>query len=80
MPDLLSRKVSLWLIKRRWVLLALGTTLTTAACFPANRLDFDRSIENMFAADDPLLNPYRQLQRTFGGDDVAVAAYDDPEL
>ena len=39
------------------------------------------SIENMFAPDDPLLVPYRQLKRTFGGDEIALAAYNaGPEM
>jgi hypothetical protein len=50
------------------------------AYFPAQRLSFDRSIENMFAPDDPILEPYRQLKRTFGGNEVALAAYVDPQL
>ena len=79
-PDRITRHVSSWLIQWRWVLLAFGSTLVVAAYFPARSLDFDRSFENMFAEDDPLLVPYRQLQRAFGGDDVALAAYDDPDL
>ncbi len=80
MLPMTARNISARLIDWRWILLASGTTLVAAACFPARQLDFDRSIANMFAADDPLLIPYRQLQRTFGGNDVAVAAYDDAEL
>ncbi len=34
----------------------------------------------MFAPDDPALGPYRQLKRTFGGDEIALAAYVDPQL
>ena len=44
------------------------------------RLALDRSIENMFAADDPILVPYRRLQRTFGEHEVVLAVYADPEL
>ncbi|MFV2065983.1 MAG: RND family transporter [Pirellulales bacterium] len=77
MSEKTARGISKWLIKWRWILLALAVTLTVGSYFPARRLDFDRSVENMFAADDPLLVPYRQLKRTFGGDDVPVAPYDD---
>ncbi len=58
----------------------LAAVLVAVSYLPAQRLDFDRSVENMFAPDDPLLVPYRQLQRTFGGDDVVMAAYLDPQL
>lgn len=34
----------------------------------------------MFAPDDPVLGPFQQLKRTFGGDEVALAAYVDREL
>ncbi|MGH7136745.1 MAG: MMPL family transporter, partial [Pirellulales bacterium] len=43
-------------------------------------MGFDRSIENMFAPDDPILEPFRQLKRTFGGDEIALAAYVDRDL
>jgi predicted RND superfamily exporter protein len=68
------------LIAWRLPLLALGLALAAASFLPARRLEFDQSIENMFAADDPLLVPYRRLTRTFGGNEVALAAYVDPEL
>ncbi|MDH3717621.1 MAG: MMPL family transporter [Planctomycetota bacterium] len=80
MTGSLASRVSRLLIDWRWALLALAAVLVAAAYLPAHRLDFDRSIENMFAPDDPLLVPYRQLQRTFGGDAVVMAAYVDPQL
>ena len=74
MSEKIARSLSKWLIDWRWILLTLAVTLIVGSYFPARRLDFDRSVENMFAPDDPLLVPYRLLKRTFGGDDVAVAA------
>ncbi len=68
------------LIHYRWILLGFILTLVAVAYFPAQRLDFDRSIENMFRRDDPLLPSYQQLKRTFGGDDVVLVAYVDPQL
>jgi uncharacterized protein len=73
-------RISTFLVRWRWPLLALGLLASVAAYFPAQRLAFDRSIENMFAPDDPILEPYRQLKRTFGGNEVALAAYVDPRL
>lgn len=69
-----------WLVQWRWPLLALGLTVAALAYGPSQRLEFDRSIENMFAPSDPLLVPYRQSRRTFGGDEIALAAYVDPQL
>ena len=43
-------------------------------------MQFDRSIENMFAPDDPLLAPYGLLKRTFGGNEIVMATYMDENL
>lgn len=68
------------LIRLRWLLLAIAAGLVAAAIWPAGQVEFDRSVENMFAADDPLLVPYRKLKRTFGGNELVLAVYEDPEL
>jgi hypothetical protein len=46
----------------------------------AGEVPFDRSIENMFADDDPLLPSYRKLKRTFGGDELVMTVYEDADL
>ncbi|MEX2026703.1 MAG: hypothetical protein WEH44_05370, partial [Pirellulaceae bacterium] len=69
-----------WLVRGRYFLLVLGVLLAIAAWFPARQMKFDRSIENMFAADDPLLAPYRRLKAQFGGNEVVLAVYRDEEL
>lgn len=76
----MSDRLAIMLIRFRWLLLAIGVLLGLLSFGPAQRLDFDRSIENMFAADDPLMPPYAQLKRTFGGNEVVMAVYDDPDL
>ncbi len=76
---LLYRCVRL-IVRGRWLLLTLGAVVAVGAFVVSRNLEFDRSIENMFADDDPLLAPYRQLKRTFGGNEIVVAAYVDPEL
>lgn len=75
-----SGTITEFLIRQRWPLLAISVLLTVAAIWPAGRLDFDRSIENMFAQDDPLLVSYRKLQRTFGGNEIVLAVYTDEAL
>ena len=57
-------------IHLRWPLLAIGLLLGGLAYFPSRSLEFDRSIENMFAPDDPLLAPYQKLKSTFGGNEI----------
>ncbi|MBI2824539.1 MAG: RND family transporter [Planctomycetia bacterium] len=68
------------LVAWRWPLMVVGLAAAAISFWPAQQLAFDRSVENMFAPDDPLLAPYHKLQRTFGGNEVALAAYDDPQL
>lgn len=68
------------LIAWRIPLLITAVVVAVAAIIPAGRVEFDRSIENLFAADDPLLVPYRQLKRTFGGNEIVLAVYVDDEL
>jgi predicted RND superfamily exporter protein len=68
------------LIRFRWVLLALAAMLALASFAPGKKVEFDRSIENMFADTDPLLSPYRKLARTFGGNEVILAVYHDDNL
>jgi uncharacterized protein len=68
------------LIAWRHPLLALAVVAAAVAFFPARHLEFDRSIDSMFAPDDPLMEPYRQLKRTFGGNEVVLAVYADDGL
>ena len=62
------------------LLLLIAVVLGVAAYFPGSRLTLDRSIDTMFADRDPLLPPYHHLKRTFGGNDMILCVYDDPEL
>jgi len=68
------------LIRFRWPLLILAAVLAAAAWYPAQSLEFDRSVERMFPADDPLLPPYRELKERFGGNEVVLAVYSDPSV
>ena len=55
--------------------------LAAAVCYvPAQQLEFDRSIENMFAPGDPILEPYHLLKQAFGANEIVLAAYVDPQL
>lgn len=76
----LSEKVTAWLVAWRWPLLMTAIVAVLLSLGPGRELGFDRSIENMFAPDDPLLVPYRQMKRIFGGNEIALAAYVDPNL
>lgn len=75
-----SERIARFLAAWRWPLLVLGIVLSAWCFLPARSLDFDRSIENMFAPDDPLLPPYHRLKRTFGGNEIVMAVYTDPNV
>lgn len=76
----ISHRLTNFLISSRWPLLGLAVVLAVCAYSPASRMQFDRSIENMFSPADPLLPPYHLLQDTFGGNEVVMAVYVDPDL
>ncbi|MCH8961696.1 MAG: hypothetical protein IH820_10345 [Bacteroidetes bacterium] len=80
MPDSSPYRFLHWLIQRRWMLLCVGIALATGGALVGRQLQFDRSIEHMFAADDPILIAYRQLQQTFGRHDIVLAVYSEPQL
>lgn len=69
-----------FLVAARLPLFLLGVLLAALAYFPANSMRFDRSIERMFASNDPLLPPYERLKHDFGGNEVVLAVYRDDDL
>jgi len=68
------------LVNYRWWLLGLALVLGVAGFALSRQLDFDRSIESMFSPRDPVLQPYRELKRLFGGNEIVLAVYDEPNL
>ncbi|MCA9212566.1 MAG: MMPL family transporter [Planctomycetales bacterium] len=68
------------LIKHRYLLFAVGIACGLLSQLSSQRLQFDRSIENMFTSDDGVLAPYRQLKNAFGGNEIVLAVYTDAEL
>jgi predicted RND superfamily exporter protein len=61
-------------------LLLAGVLLAVAALIPAQGIQFDRSIESMFAPDSPLLPPFARLKRTFSGSEFVIAVYRDEDF
>ncbi|MDE0734502.1 MAG: hypothetical protein OSB47_01685, partial [Pirellulaceae bacterium] len=68
------------LMAGRWLLLLLAAIITVVTFPLSTTLEFDRSLENMFSSNDPLLPPLRKLQRTFGGNEIVLLVYQDPGL
>ena len=79
-PRLKRLRFARLLVQWRWLLLALAAVLAVCSYRPAQRLEFNRAIEKMFAADDPRLPSYRKLKRIFGSDEIVLAAYVDADL
>ena len=77
---MLRQRVVDLLIARRIPLFVAAVMLAAAAFRPAGGIQFDRSVENMFAPGDPLLEPYLKLKRTFGGNEIVLAVYADDDL
>ncbi len=75
-----SNAVAEWIVRTRWIMLLIAAIAAAAAWESSRRVEFDRSIENMFAADDPLLAPYRKLKEQFGGNEIVMGVYVDPNL
>jgi len=80
MNSLDRQRVADLLIAWRFPLLLVAVAAGTLALPASIGLEFDRSVENMFATDDPLLDPYQKLKRIFGGNEVVAAVYVDDEL
>ncbi len=64
----------------RWLLLAIACALAVLAYRPSGAIQFDRSIENMFRPDDPLLATYQRLKDLFGENEIVMAVYVDDQL
>lgn len=79
-PSPLIARLAAVLVRRRFGLLGIAVVVGMWAILSAPRVEFDRSLENMFASDDPVLPPFRRLKRTFHAGDVVLAAYADDEL
>lgn len=64
----------------KWWFLAIALVIFAVALPLSRKLQFDRSITALFAANDPALGAYQELQRDFGGNSVAMLVYRDESL
>lgn len=68
------------IVRWRWCLF-LFAVISLAFAWPAsNRLALDRSLQKMFATDDPIRVSFEKLVEQFGVSDLVVVAYRDPDL
>jgi predicted RND superfamily exporter protein len=67
-------------LRWRWCWFSLAVLLF-AFCWPiSNRLQLDRSLERMFAANDPVRLEFQSLREKFGVADLVVFAYRDSDF
>ncbi|XZE54358.1 efflux RND transporter permease subunit [Planctomycetaceae bacterium SH139] len=76
----LSYRVASFLITWRYGLAVLAGLLLLLAWPLANRLEFDRRIEQMFPASDPAVAAFELMREEFGGNAVAMMVYHDRQL
>jgi predicted RND superfamily exporter protein len=69
-----------WLVEHRVVGFMLACVLTACAVPLSQRLQFDQSIEALFAQDNRRLVEFRESRGLFGGDELILVAWRDPEL
>ena len=69
-----------WLVEHRAAGFVLACVLTACAIPISRRLQFDQSIEALFAQDNRRLVEFRESRGLFGGDELILVAWRDPEL
>ena len=74
-PTRMNRLIEL-LIGRRHLLLAVAAVATAIAIPVAGRLEFDQSIESLYASDDPVLSDFQNSRAWFGGDEFVIVAFE----
>ncbi len=68
------------LVRWRNVLLPIALVCLGVGWWIGRQLEFDRRIESLYAADDPVLQQYRESKTLFGGDEFVIIAFDEPDL
>ncbi len=68
------------LVRSRWHLLIVAIALGVAGFILKKGVRFDNSIEGMYAADNQQLLDYQELKDRFGGSEIVLAVYEDPDL
>ncbi len=68
------------MIRWRWLLFAAAVGLALLAGVDSRRLEFDRSIDNMFSPADPVLVDFHRFRDVFAGDQIILVVYEDDKL
>lgn len=74
------RFASRCLIAWRYGLLAVAAALVVASFWIPQEVDFDRKVTNMISNSSGVLDSFLKLKRSFGGNEIVLAVYEDPQL
>ena len=72
--------MSAWLIRLRFVTFPLVLLVTALLGWLGGTATYEQSISSLFAPNDPDIVAYEAAGRSFGSDNFAFVAYDDPML
>ncbi len=72
----IARHLERW----RWLLLLIGVVMGAASLPLSRTLRLDWQLDRMFPPGDALVESYHRLEDRFGGNEVVIAVYRDPEL
>ena len=64
----------------RYALLGIALALVAVSFLVPKQVDFDRRVTNLIADGSGVLEPFRRLKRSFGGNEIVLAVYEDPDL
>jgi predicted RND superfamily exporter protein len=74
------KRITAILIDRRRELALLVLLSTALAAYVSRGLEFDQSIDSLYAADDPHLQEFLESKQYFGGDEFAFVTWEEPQL
>ena len=76
----LASRIARALIRQQYGLLAIAALVVITSFLLPNQLDFDRKVTNMISDKTGVLAPFLRLKRSFGGNEIVLAVYEDPNL
>ena len=76
----LASRTARALIRQQYGLLAIAALVVITSFLLPNQLDFDRKVTNMISDKTGVLAPFLRLKRSFGGNEIVLAVYEDPNL
>ena len=68
------------LVGWRYALLVIAVLIVIAGTQIPLDVDFDRKVANMISDRSGVLEPFLRLKRSFGGNEIVLAVYEDPQL